>query len=93
MTDYLANEFPTLAKHLPKASLASLPTPVTQASLITATGLQSLLIKCDDRTGCLYGGNKVRKLEYILSRARAKGAQRVATFGTVASNHALATAV
>jgi 1-aminocyclopropane-1-carboxylate deaminase/D-cysteine desulfhydrase-like pyridoxal-dependent ACC family enzyme len=93
MTDFLANAFPTLAKSLPKASLASLPTPVTKRSLSTASGRQLILIKHDDLTGELYGGNKVRKLEYIFRLARSRKAQRIATFGTVASNHALATAL
>ena len=42
-------------------------------------------------TSSLYGGNKLRKLEYLLQRARDKNASCVATFGSVASNHALAT--
>ncbi len=41
----------------------------------------------------MYGGNKVRKLEYLLRRAQDKGATRVATFGAAGSNHALATAI
>ncbi len=93
MTDFLANAFPTLAKSLPKASLASLPTPVSKRSLNTASGRQRVSIKHDDLTGELYGGNKVRKLEYIFRLARSRNAQRIATFGTVASNHALATAL
>jgi len=40
-----------------------------------------------------YGGNKVRKLEYLLQRAVERKAQRVATFGAAGSNHALATAI
>lgn len=50
-------------------------------------------IKHDDQTSQLYGGNKVRKLEYIFERAIDRGAKRVATFGAVGSNHALATAL
>jgi len=50
-------------------------------------------IKHDDVSSAHYGGNKIRKLEYILQRAGERGARRVATFGAVGSNHALATAV
>ncbi len=53
----------------------------------------TVVIKHDDRTSPIYGGNKVRKLEYLLQRAKDRGAKRIATFGTVGSNHALATAI
>lgn len=93
MRDHLATAFPYLAKQLPKTCLAELPTPVITQRLRTAQGRRNVVIKCDDRTGQLYGGNKVRKLEYLLRRARDKRARRIATFGTVASNHALATSL
>jgi D-cysteine desulfhydrase len=84
---------PGLARQLPRLQLADLPTPVVTRSLDTATGRREIAIKCDDTSGPLYGGNKVRKLEYLLQRARERRANRIATFGTVASNHALATAL
>ena len=93
MSDSLADSYPRLAACLPKIPLADLPTPITRAALQTATGNRPVLIKDDGMSGALYGGNKVRKLEYLLYRARDRGAQRVATFGTVGSNHALATAL
>ena len=49
-------------------------------------------MKRDDQTGALYGGNKVRKLEYLLGDARAHGATRLVTIGAVGSHHVLATA-
>ena len=52
-----------------------------------------IAIKHDEATSDVYGGNKIRKLEYLLRRAQDRRARRVATFGTVASNHALATAL
>lgn len=91
MTDHLAAAYPRLAARLPKAPLADLPTPVSTQRLPTATGWRDVSIKHDDLTATLYGGNKLRKLEYLLRRALDRGAARVATFGTVASNHALAT--
>jgi D-cysteine desulfhydrase len=93
MTDCLAEAFPVLAKRLFKTSLADLPTAVAEKSISTASGRRAISIKYDNLTSGLYGGNKVRKLEYILRRASDKHARRIATFGTVASNHALATAL
>jgi D-cysteine desulfhydrase len=70
-----------------------LPTPLDSVQLVGVADQPTILVKRDDLTNKLYGGNKVRKLEYLLQRASDRGAKRVATFGTVASNHALATAL
>lgn len=78
---------------LGKEHLARLPTPVRKFSPCLPGGRRHLAVKLDNLTGELYGGNKVRKLEYILHRARQKNCERIATFGTVASHHALATAM
>jgi len=74
-------------------SFASLPTPISHHEIELPAGNRSVLIKHDDQTSMIYGGNKVRKLEYIFQRARERGAKRIATFGAVGSNHALATAI
>lgn len=92
-TDNLLADRPALAAALPRVSLASLPTPVRRATLELASGKRDVLIKEDNRSGELYGGNKVRKLEYLLGRARARNARTIATFGTAGSHHALATAL
>jgi D-cysteine desulfhydrase len=52
-----------------------------------------LYIKRDDLTSGVYGGNKVRKLEFLLADALREGALRVITSGGAGSNHALATAI
>lgn len=52
-----------------------------------------LLIKRDDQSAAAYGGNKIRKLEFLLAEARAGGARGVITFGVAGSNHALATTI
>jgi 1-aminocyclopropane-1-carboxylate deaminase/D-cysteine desulfhydrase-like pyridoxal-dependent ACC family enzyme len=52
-----------------------------------------MLVKRDDLTSTRYGGNKVRKLEFLLGQARAEERDVVLTFGAYGSNHALATAV
>ncbi len=93
MTDSLSLFFPQLAARLPKSSIADLPTALKEYSLRTHKNAPTILVKHDDLSSKLYGGNKIRKLEYILRRAKDRDAERVATFGTVASNHALATAL
>jgi len=93
MSDHLGNAYPGLAGELRKRSFASLPTPVSHHELELAGGSRTILVKHDDQTSPIYGGNKIRKLEYIFQRAKERNARRVATFGTVGSNHALATAI
>ncbi|MBT8102387.1 MAG: pyridoxal-phosphate dependent enzyme [Gammaproteobacteria bacterium] len=93
MTDFLAAAYPLLADRLRKMPIADLPTPVSTVHFDTASGSRSVSIKHDDVSSAHYGGNKIRKLEYILQRARDRGATRIATFGAVGSNHALATAI
>lgn len=93
MPDYLCQAYPRLAGSLRRLPLAELPTPLEARELRLANRAVAVCIKHDDVSGRLYGGNKVRKLEYLLQRARERNATRVATFGTVASNHALATAI
>lgn len=93
MTDSLAAAYPLLADGLKKVTIADLPTPVSTVRFDTADGPRVISIKHDDATSTHYGGNKIRKLEYILRRAKERGAKRIATFGAVGSNHALATAI
>jgi 1-aminocyclopropane-1-carboxylate deaminase/D-cysteine desulfhydrase-like pyridoxal-dependent ACC family enzyme len=93
MTDSIGMLYPRLAERLPKTIIADLPTPLRRYSVSSTATPESVLVKHDDLSSERYGGNKIRKLEYVLHRARARGAKRVATFGTVASNHALATAI
>lgn len=92
-TDYLQVKFPRLGEKLPRMHLASLPTPVRELEFAFGSEKRRLSIKYDNLTGSIYGGNKVRKLEYIFPRALAKGCKRIATFGAAGSNHALATAL
>ncbi len=93
MTNALANAYPLLGERLRKVRLAELPTPVFLKEVTTPSGARSVAVKRDDITNPLYGGNKVRKLEYIFQRALDQKSTRVATFGTAGSNHALATAI
>ena len=92
-TDYLSALYPKVGETLKRENLANLPTPVSDITVDHPSGRHLLSIKHDNLTGDLYGGNKVRKLEYLLHHAREKGRSRIATFGSVGSNHALATAL
>ncbi|WP_026973179.1 D-cysteine desulfhydrase family protein [Aliagarivorans marinus] len=79
-----------LSQRLP---LGQLPTPVmTLPRLSQALGGPQLLIKRDDLTGLALGGNKVRKLAYLLSDALAKGHDCIITAGAAQSNHCRQTA-
>ena len=93
MSNALAELYPEIGTRLPCLPLADLPTPVSQRTVVVGERECRVLIKHDDVTGSLYGGNKVRKLEYIFARAQDRGAARIATFGAVGSNHAVATAI
>lgn len=86
---YLGQRFPNVAAKLPRLMLGNYPTPIDRIGNADS----KLWIKRDDMTHTLYGGNKIRKLEYLLAAARGRGSRRVVTFGGVGSNHALATAL
>lgn len=90
----LFDRYPALQGALPHVQLTSLPTPVQKLDhLGDALGTAQLYIKRDDLTAEPYGGNKIRKLEFLLADAVARGAKEVMTFGCVGSNHATATAI
>ena len=72
--------------------LTGLPSPVRQLPLTGAEGAE-LWIKDDGAIGQLYGGNKLRKLQFILPHAQSRGARRLVTVGAVGSHHVLATAL
>jgi 1-aminocyclopropane-1-carboxylate deaminase/D-cysteine desulfhydrase-like pyridoxal-dependent ACC family enzyme len=90
----LLRRYPQLEKAVAYRSLGIWPTPVEQlAGLGSWLKRTDLFIKRDDVSGREYGGNKVRKLEFLLADAQKHGARRVITSGAAGSNHALATAV
>ena len=64
---------------LPRAALASLPTPLERGPLLP--GGARLWVKRDDLTGLGLGGNKVRKLELLCGQALADGADTLVTVG------------
>lgn len=79
-------------KQLDKVSLGIFPTPVHKLGNISRLLGTQVYVKRDDMTGIGLGGNKVRKLEYLLAEAKAQGAQVVFTTGGAQSNHAMLTA-
>ena len=77
----------------PRTSLAHLPTPLhALPRLSELLGGASIWIKRDDCTGLAGGGNKTRKLEFLLGDALAQGADALITQGAVQSNHVRQTA-
>ncbi len=77
----------------PRLFLAHLPTPLERMDRLTAElGGPEIWIKRDDCTGLSTGGNKTRKLEFLMGEAEAQGADMVMTQGAVQSNHARQTA-
>ena len=75
-----------------KVSLGVFPTPIQKLSNISALLGTNVYIKREDLTGLGLGGNKIRKLEYLLADAKGKGAEVVFTTGGAQSNHAMLTA-
>ena len=78
---------------VPRLRFAHLPTPIEDLPRLSAAlGGPSLLIKRDDQTGLAFGGNKTRKLEFLLAEAKAQGARTIITAGAIQSNHCRQTA-
>ncbi len=79
--------------NLPKVSLGYFPTPLIELRRLSAKlAGPKIYMKRDDNTGLALGGNKTRKLEYIMGDALAKGADTVITAGAIQSNHCRQTA-
>lgn len=77
---------------VPRISLGQFPTPLDALPRLSAALRRPVLIKRDDRVGPGPGGNKTRKLEYLLADASHRRARRVVTFGGLQSNHTSITA-
>jgi 1-aminocyclopropane-1-carboxylate deaminase/D-cysteine desulfhydrase-like pyridoxal-dependent ACC family enzyme len=90
----LFEQYPQLREKLAHAPLGGFPTAVQKLERLGAElGISQLYMKRDDLSGKLYGGNKPRKLEFILGNVLRSNAREVMTFGGAGSNHALATAI
>jgi D-cysteine desulfhydrase len=78
---------------LPRFPLAHLPTPLEELKTLSRRlAGPDILIKRDDQTGLALGGNKTRKLEFLVGDALAKGADTLVTLGAAQSNHCRQTA-
>ena len=76
----------------PRVVLAETPTPLPRLERLSAGLGRPAFVKRDDLLGPALGGNKTRKLEYLMAEAQRQGATRVVTFGGLQSNHARLTA-
>jgi D-cysteine desulfhydrase family pyridoxal phosphate-dependent enzyme len=73
---------------IPRVRFAYLPTPVeAMPRLSAALNGPRLWVKRDDQTGLAFGGNKARKLEFLLAEAQANGAKTLVSVGAAQSNH------
>ncbi len=80
-------------RELPRFPLADVPTPVQRLERLSAyLGGPGILMKRDDMTGLAFGGNKTRKLEFLVAEALARGADTLLTAGAAQSNHCRQTA-
>jgi D-cysteine desulfhydrase family pyridoxal phosphate-dependent enzyme len=83
---------PPALSAFPRVPLFDAPTPLHEAPRLSSELGAQVLVKRDDLTVLGLGGNKVRKLEYLLGRALADGCDTIVTFGALQSNHARQTA-
>lgn len=75
-----------------RLSLAQYPTPLEPLRRLSEALGRDIFVKRDDAIGPAMGGNKTRKLEYLLADALERGARKVVTFGGLQSNHVRITA-
>ena len=93
MTPIINEHYPDLA-NIPWVSIGEFPSMVEKIEKMgEARGFSSLYIKRDDCCNPVYGGNKVRKLEYVLADALEKGKKTLITLGASGSNQVLATGI
>jgi len=86
-------EFPELERSLPWMPLAHVPTPLEPCTAIAPyLGRDGVWVKRDDLVSPVFGGNKVRRFEFLLAEAAARGAKELVTVGGLASTQVMATA-
>ena len=89
----LLDAYKSLKAKIAYTPLIDAPTPVErfESNVMNVPDLEGLWIKRDDKTSAIYGGNKVRKLEFILPAA--KGKNEIVTLGAIGTNHGVATSI
>jgi D-cysteine desulfhydrase family pyridoxal phosphate-dependent enzyme len=85
-------ELGTKLETFPRLPLAQYPTPLEFLPRLSRELGRDVYIKRDDGIGPAFGGNKTRKLEYLLAEAQERRARKIVTFGGLQSNHARITA-
>lgn len=86
--------YPELTDKIQHTQLANFPTPIYKLQTLSEElDLDTLFLKEDGICSEIYGGNKVRKIEFLLGQALKDGRKEVLTFGGAGSNHATVTAV
>src|SRR5512136_747950 len=77
----------------PRLHFAHLPTPIEPLPRLSAfLGGPQIFVKRDDQTGLAFGGNKTRKLEFLVAEAKEQGADVLISAGAIQSNHCRQTA-
>ncbi|MFH1090948.1 MAG: pyridoxal-phosphate dependent enzyme [Pseudomonadota bacterium] len=89
----LFKAYPGLEGHIPWVSLVNAPTPVSRLEKLSVDLGRDIWIKRDDLTSADYGGNKPRKLEFLLAEAGTQNKKTLVTAGGLGTNHGLATAI
>jgi len=75
-------------KTVARLNFAHLPTPIEELPRLTqALNGPRILVKRDDQTGLAFGGNKTRKLEFLVAEAQEQGARMLISAGAIQSNH------
>ncbi len=93
MRPILFEKYPDL-QTIPWVELGDYPTPIQKLGRLgEANGFKDLYVKREDKSNPSYGGNKVRKLEWVLADARSKGRKTLLTIGGSGSNQVLATII
>jgi D-cysteine desulfhydrase len=93
MTRPLFDAFPALREQVPFVPLADLPTPLEPMERLSDRVGAEIWVKRDGLTHVVYGGNKVRKFEFVFGDVLRKKARAVLTGGGLGSHHTLAAAV
>jgi D-cysteine desulfhydrase family pyridoxal phosphate-dependent enzyme len=79
--------------NIPRLNFAHLPTPIEELPRLTEyLSGPKIFVKRDDQTGLAFGGNKTRKLEFLVAEALEQGARMLITGGALQSNHCRQTA-
>jgi D-cysteine desulfhydrase family pyridoxal phosphate-dependent enzyme len=77
-----------MTHNIARLNFAHLPTPIEELPRLSAVlGGPRILVKRDDQTGLAFGGNKTRKLEFLVAEAQEQGADMLISAGAIQSNH------